>query len=206
MGGYGSGRQTDELLADEALFVDIAWMVRNGQAIPGACFTGTLQWTCRSRESGNINFECDMRAAENAVLVLRFTTKAAPENEKRSHVQRIKLSCTKPNFGGWRWWMHCPFNGQRVGKLYCPSGEEKFASRTAWKLGYQSQRIAERDRPFEALARLQKRLGCTQGWEQPITRPKGMWRRTYAQYEKRYRELDMQCSYAAEAFLSRLGG
>lgn len=89
--------------------------------------------------------------------------------------------------------MHCPFNGSRVGKLYCPSGAEKFASRTAYRLGYTSQRVAERDKAFEALSRIQNRLGCPEGWEQPIRRPKGMWHRTYERLEQRYWEADARC-------------
>ena len=69
-----------------------------------------------------------------------------------------------------------------------------FASRQAWRLGYQSQRHASRDRPFEALSRLQKKLGCNEGWEQPIQRPKGMWRRTFRRHEERYWELDAECA------------
>lgn len=102
--------------------------------------------------------------------------------------------------------MCCPFNGERVGKLYCPAGAEKFASRKAWGIGYYTQRISEHDRPFEALFSLQERLDCERGWERPIRRPKGMWRRTYAEYERRYRELDEQCYAAMRAKFAGLGG
>jgi len=64
------------------------------------------------------------------------------------------LSDSDPHFGGKRWWMHCPINGDLVGKLYCPNGAHTFASRTAWRLDYNSQRIAGRGNPFEALFRL----------------------------------------------------
>mgnify|MGYP006965539277 CR=1 FL=1 len=101
--------------------------------------------------------------------------------------------------------MRCPFNGERVGKLYCPAGAEKFASREAYGISYYSQRIGEHDRPFEALFNLQERLGCERGWERPILRPKGMWKRTFAEYERRYRELDEQCYAAMKAKFGDLG-
>ena len=81
--------------------------------------------------------------------------------------QTVNLCYTVPNFGGKRWWMICPFRSIRVGKLYLPPGGDKFASRNAWRLGYQSQRDAPCDKAFERLFRLQKKLGGEQGWERP---------------------------------------
>ena len=100
--------------------------------------------------------------------------------------------------------MHCPAKGHRVGKLYMPAGGDQFASRKAWRLGYSSQRATERDRPFDALFRLQRRLGCAEGWEMPIKRPKGMWHRTFARLEERYWRLDELCAVQMMALTARL--
>ena len=206
MGGYGSGRQGGRPLADEALFIEIDWMVRTRKAVPGSLKNGTLSWTCRGKESGWIGYKCDMRDPENASLTLRFTVTICSTGEKHNYEQRVRLSSTSPHFGGRRWWMHCPANGSRVGKLYCPAGYEKFASRTAWGLGYQSQRVAHRDRLFEKLFRLQNKLGCDQGWESPLYRPKGMWKRTYERHLRRYWELDEQCAFEMAIMMRRLAG
>jgi len=85
-----------------------------------------------------------------------------------------------------------------------PPGGDVFASRKAWRLGYRSQRIASRDRPFEALFRLQRRLGCTQGWGESIDKPKGMHWRTYARLEDEYWRLDRQCDDTLAPFVARL--
>lgn len=90
--------------------------------------------------------------------------------------------------------MHCPVNGTRVGKLYMPPGAKSFASREVWRLGYQSQRNAPRDAAFERLFKVQKKLGCREGWEMPIRRPKGMHRRTYERLENEYWYLDALCA------------
>jgi hypothetical protein len=90
--------------------------------------------------------------------------------------------------------MICPYRYVRVAKLYLPSGGDRFASRTAWRLGYNSQRVGRRDRAFEKLFRLQRKLGCDQGWEQPLYRPKGMHHRTFERHEERYWQLDAACS------------
>ncbi|MEP1833582.1 MAG: hypothetical protein ABJL57_07900, partial [Hyphomonas sp.] len=114
------------------------------------------------KPSGNISYTCDMRDAINARLELRFHVTDHYDGKRHEYVQPIRLSFTEPHFGGKRWWMHCPANGSRAGKLYCPRGAHTFASRTAYRIGYKSQRVAGRDKPFEALfrPRLRRRLGA----------------------------------------------
>lgn len=204
MGGFGSGRQNGRPLANEALTIDFARMIRTDRAVPGKYVQGSLHWTCRGEPSGNISYDCDMRDPDNALLTLLFTTTNPQTGEKQGHVQHVRLTYTRPHYGGKRWWMHCPINGERIGKLYCPTGAKKFASRKAWGIAYYSQRIAKDEQPFEALFALQRRLGCEQGWERPIYRPKGMWQRTYAKYERRYWELDAQCDAIMMAKIGHL--
>lgn len=203
MGGYGSGRQYGRPVAEEALRIDFGWMLRQRMARLGECVTGTLRWTCRGEPSGNVSYTCDMRDPDDANLELRFTVTRRSTGEAKDYVQRIALSHTQPHFGGKRWWMHCPVNGQRVGKLYVPAGGDTFASRNAWRIGYRSQRVTPRDKPFEALFKLQRRLGCTEGWEMPIYRPKGMHHRTFARLEDRYWQLDRRCGREMMTALAR---
>lgn len=167
-------------------------MLRAGYAEVGRHVTGSLSWRRGDQPAGRIGYTCDLRDPDDATLVLRYTI--TESSEKRDYTQRIRLSYTQPHYGGKRWWMHCPVNGARVGKLYMPPGAEKFASRTAWRLGYQSQRNTPRDAAFERLYRVQKKLGCREGWEMPIRRPKGMHRRTYQRLEDEYWYLDAVCA------------
>lgn len=204
MGGYGSGRQGGRPTADASYRIDLAWMLRTGRAKEGCIVSGTLGWTCRGQPSGTIAYKALMHEPGEERLELFYMRGTG---ERREEVrQTIRLCHTLPHYGGKRWWMACPYRGIRVGKLYLPSGGDRFASRQAWRLGYHSQRITSRDKPFEALFRLQNRLGCPQGWEQPIRRPKGMWRRTYARLERRYWELDEQCAFHMASTMARLIG
>lgn len=202
MGGWDSGRNGGRPLADSALFVEIDWMIRTGRAVPGSWKNGSLSWTCRRKESGWISYECDMRDADNASIILRFAVKNRSTGEKRNFEQRVPLSFTIPNYGGKRWWMHCPVNGTRVGKLYCPAGGDIFASRTVWRLGYQSQREAKQWRPLDRLFRLQRKLGVERGIQHSLCRPKGMWRKTYDRHLSKYYSLMQQC----DAELSKAAG
>lgn len=203
MGGFGSGRYSGKPIAEYCLSIDLAWMLRRGFAIAGQHTQGNLNWTRNGQPSADISYTCDMRDSEAGELVLRFTT-GASRGDPKHHVQRIRLSYTMPNLGGRRWWLHCPVNGARVRKLYVPPGGDIFASRKAWRLGYHSQRIAARDRSFEALFKLQRRLGCDQGWEMPIRRPKGMHHRTFARLEDEYWRLDERCNRAMAPVVAKL--
>jgi len=202
MGGYGSGRQGGRPTADSSLRIDLAWMLRTARACEGSHIWGSLQWTCGGRGSGSISYAAKMHERGLERLELAFTrTQQAEPKEIR---QTVRLTNTRPNYGGKRWWMLCPVNGKRVGKLYLPSGGDIFASRSAWQLGYQSQRDAPPDRPFERLFRLQKKLGCEEGWEQPIYKPKGMWERTWQRHLANYWELDEQCAIEMIGVMNRL--
>ncbi len=109
----------------------------------------------------------------------------------RQRVSRMK------GFKHWQW---------HLDEMYVKIGGDRFASRMAWRLGYNSQRVARRDRPFEKLFRLQKKLGADEGWEAGLPRPKGMWHRTYERHFKRYLELDEQCGAEMMSMVLRLGG
>lgn len=166
---------------------------------------GSIYWSRNGERTASIGHSFDLRDPDNAWL--KLTYRWTPSGgEPRDVEQHIWLTYTRPNYGGRRWWMLCPFTGERIGKLHLPPGGEKFASRKAWRLGYHSQRVARRDRPFEKLFRLQRKLGSGEGWEAGLYRPNGMWRRTFERHMQRYWELDAQCGVEMMGALSRLTG
>ena len=177
-------------------------MVRTGKAAPGCLVWGTLSWNCGGEPAGSITYETDMRDPNASEIRLSYLRGSEPDREQVK--QTVRLVYTEPHFGGRRWWMICPFRHNRVGKLYLPNGGDRFAGREAWRLGYHCQRVAGRDRVFEKLVRLQRKLGCDQGWEAGLRRPKGMWRRTFDRYWERYWELEAECSIEGERMLAIL--
>ena len=203
MGGWGSGRYGGRPTADMSKKIDLAWMIRTGRAKPGQWILGSLSWTCGGEPAGWISYSANMEDPYASELKLSFNRGSGESRE--SVEQRIRLVFTEPNFGGRRWWMICPYKGIRVGKLYLPNGSDRFASRKAWRLAYQSQRVSHRDRPFEKLFRLQRKLGCDQGYDSFIRRPKGMWNRTFDRHLERFEELDAQCAAGMAMLVLRLG-
>lgn len=203
MGGWGSGRSGGRPTADMSKRIDIAWMVRKRLAVPGCTTAGTLRWNIGGDPAGSISYTADMRDLDAAELRLSYTR---GEGNEREHVnQTVRLVYTEPNYGGRRWWIICPYRHNRCGKLYLPNWGDRFAGRRAWRLGYHSQRVAHRDRPFEKLFRLQRKLGCDQGWEAGLYRPKGMHRRTFERHLERYWELDERCGAEMMGLVLRLG-
>ena len=204
MGGSGSGRQWGRPLADTALRIDLAWMLRRGLAVPGRQISGSLRWSRGDEPAGSVGYDCDMRDPNAGALELSYAITDYWSGEKTDYCQRIALSFTVPHYGGKRWWMHCPSTGVRVAKLYKPAGGKTFASRKAWRIGYQSQRVSRANAPFERLFRLQRRLGSERGWGAFLTRPKGMHRRTFERHCERYWQIDEQCARAETLSLARL--
>jgi hypothetical protein len=203
MGGWNSGRRSGYPTVEDGLTIDLQLMLRRGWISDGACGSGNLHWSRRGQRFASIGHRYDLSDPESASLTLSFTW--TPSGGKPQQVeQRIALVSTVPNYGGRRWWMLCPFTGRRVAKLHLPPGAGKFACRTAWRLPYQSQRVAHRDRPFEKLFRLQRKLGCYEGFEAGLQRPKGMWRRTYERHWERYLQIEEVCAVEMGAVLRRL--
>ena len=203
MGGFGSGNHGGRPTADMSKKIDLAWMIRTKRAVPGQWISGTLSWNYGGEPAGSISYSANMEDAEKSELRLTF---ARGTGEQREEVkQLVRLVYTHPNFGGRRWWLVCPYSHTRVAKLYLPNGGDRFAGRKAWRLAYNSQRHAKRDRPFEKLFRMQRKLGCEQGFDSYIRRPKGMWQRTFDRYLEWYDELDEQCAAEMAMMVLRMG-
>lgn len=202
MGGWGSGRYGGRPTADASLRIDLAWMLRTGRAKDGGWRAGSLSWSRGGEPSGSIGYSAVMDQPGEERLELSYTRGSGEAAEQVS--QTVRLCCTTPNYGGKRWWMICPYRGIRVGKLYLPPGGDRFASRRAWRLGYQSQRVTRRDAATERLFRLQRKLGCERGVDNWPTRPKGMWRRTFDAHMARFEELDAAVAAELWGLIRRL--
>ena len=204
MGGYGSGRRGGGATTEESLRISLAYLLRQRLAVDGCIKAGTLTWTTNGQHTGTVQYHCDLANEFEPKLKLSFIRAGCTAPDGRVE-QTIRLTSTTPHYGGRRWWMICPFTKQRVDMIYLPYGGDRFASRKAWRLRYTSQDLAPRDRPFEALYKMQKRAGCRQGWEMPIRRPKGMWHRTFDRLERRFFAVDEQCAIQMISVMGMMG-
>jgi hypothetical protein len=142
MGGSRSGRwrwHGKRITVEECLVLSIADLVRQRLVVAGAWTSGSLSWkrTGEAEPFATIGFEADIGAA-CAWMRLRYITNGNPVD------YRVRLTSTRPNFGGVRWWFVCPLvraDGgppRRVAKLYLPPGQVYFGSREAHGLTYTS--------------------------------------------------------------------
>ena len=203
MGGFGSGRDGGRPTVEDGLTIDIALMLRRGWVRVGVIGTGSQNWSCRGELIASVSHRFDMSDPDQAEMTLFYTR--TPRNGPPEKVEQcLRLTYTRPHYGGRRWWIICPYSGRRVLKLHLPPGGDRFASRQAWRLAYQSQRSARSFRPFDKLFRLQRKLSSSEGWGSWPRRPKGMWRRTFERHLERYWQLDEHCTAEMDSFATHL--
>lgn len=203
MGGWGSGRSGSRPVAEHCFRVELPWMLKTGRVVRGSHISSRLRWTRGGEPSGHIDYEAIMSEPGSERLILKYTL--GDGAHKESVRQEIRLVWTQPHYGGKRWWMVCPYTGTRCQKLFLPGNGDRFASRKAWKVQYKSQRAVWHDQPFERLSRLQRKLGCREGYEEWLFRPKGMWHRTFARHYTKFEKLNAQCDQVWAGMMVRMG-
>jgi hypothetical protein len=155
MGGPRSGRWRSHdkgITVEECLVLSMADLVRQQFVVPRGWTSGSLSWkrTGEAEPFATIGFEADI-SASCAWMRLHYTANGNPVD------YRVRLTSTRPNFGGVRWWFVCPLvraDGgppRRVAKLYLPPGQVYFGSREAHGLTYTSCQESH-DRLFRKIA------------------------------------------------------
>jgi hypothetical protein len=92
--------------------------------------SGEISWKSSWRGEASISYTFDLEERKLR-LVYSFG-----ENKDDPQDYFVRLSTTKCQFGGVRYWMHCPKCNKRVGKLYL-AGKYIFACRDCWNLSYE---------------------------------------------------------------------
>lgn len=192
-----------KLLVEDCLTLDLAWLMRLGPISDGQKGSGAVNWSCDGHSILSARFQLDLLSAGRAKLILFYDL--AGESGVRTKVrQAITLSATQQHFGGRRWWLRCPVTGERVRTLHLPPHGDRFASRRAWRLVYRVERLNRFDRPFEKLFRAQRRLGANARLGVDLTRPKGMWRRTFARHLASIERHDTACANQIVALVGNM--
>jgi hypothetical protein len=177
MGGFGSGRYGGRPTVESGLTLDIIWLLRKGDMVPGKHVSGVLIWSnVRTGEQiASIGYEASLVNPEAGWVRLYYSANGTPED------YRVRLVTSPCHYGGRRWWWICPRSGRRVAKLHLPPGGRVFAARQVYRLAYRSQRTTALDRSHDRQRRLYRKLGADYEYfeQPPPLRPKGMHRSTY---------------------------
>lgn len=116
-------------------------------------------------------------AAPHVIAVSLSRTGARVTLNLDGGTQVVPLTRTPYHFGGTRWYFSCECETP-VFKLYRPYGAERFRCRPCHRLRYQSEYLSRTARLEHRATNLLRCLGGS--LLRVPTRPKGMWRTTYA--------------------------
>jgi len=161
MGGYGSGRggyYSKKDTVEECLTLSVASLIRLRRLRTGWHLHGSIVWSSNYTKEvlSTIGIESDTTEMRAGWVRLYYTRTRTTEQMD----YRIRLTATRPNFGGVRWWFICPLvvNGRvcarRVAKLYLPPSRAYFGCRHCHDLTYTScQESHKFDSMYAGLAR-----------------------------------------------------
>jgi hypothetical protein len=171
------------------------------RAVRAGCTTwGSWQWTRDGKPYASMGYRATLGATDGE-LRLRYRC----GDEARDVECVVRLSSVPLNYGGRRWYMHCPLTGRRALILYKWSGIDRFCAREAIRPRptYVSQRRGGCDRIIEQRWAIRRRLGDTYSdlFGEPI-KPKGMRWRTFERHSAR----DAQLAAAEFGYFARLLG
>jgi hypothetical protein len=188
MGGSGSGnhdhwwRHGKKTAVEDCLSIDASRWKRQGILKAGVRLSGSWRWTYRSGSGFTVNFEVDTLDLSCPFVRLWYSWVWTSTQQQGSDDYRVRLTATRPRFGGLRWWFVCPLIvdgrpcGRRVGKLYLPPRSRYFGCRHCHELTYTScQERHKHDRlyrfmarnlgeDFETVKRAMNRMGKNRSW------------------------------------------
>lgn len=102
---------------EDGLTLDLARLINQGLAVPGAKHRGSIVWTTDAGERrAAIGYEADLTEGDMGRMRLDYTVSGKPQ------AYPVRLVTTACHYGGRRWWFLCPSSGRRCGKLHLPPG------------------------------------------------------------------------------------
>jgi len=191
MGGAGSGRWyrwNAQPTLENYRCLDINLMSQEGAIKEGALVKGQWVWSDveTDEESSSIGYNSNTKDENNLYLKVSYTL----TDSRLKFDYKIRLSTSKPYYGGKRYWFLCPVTEKRVSKLYLIPSDGHFVSRHVYKILYASQMKGELDR---AIDKKWKIISKTDGHTYPI-RPKGMHHKTFNKILKTFLEQESSCA------------
>jgi hypothetical protein len=164
-------------------------LLRHGSIRPGFTTSGSWCWTQNGETVAAVGYNARL-GLDSGELRLSYTWR--PDGELSDVVCTIRLSSLPLQFGGRRWYMHCPYTDRRVLKLYKFGSIEKFCARTAIRPlpTYASQRVSGSDRINAQRWAIRRKIGddLSDLFGEPY-KPKRMHWRTFQRYADRDAEL-----------------
>jgi len=187
---------------ESALCLDVGSMFKCGALRPGSTTSGNWQWSRDGERVAAIGYSANL-SPENGELSLFYTW--TPGGKPQDVTFTIRLSSLPLQYGGRRWYMHCPYTDRRALKLYKFASVRQFCSRTAIRPlpTYASQRVSGSDRINAQRWAIRRKIGDDHSdlFGEPY-KPKRMHWRTF----QRYADRDAELAEREGGYLMRLLG
>jgi len=187
MGGRGSGSWSrfGKQTTDSVKKIDIRFLKKQGWLRAG--IQGRLSWSCGDKASGSVNYRVEPL---KFVLYYKYRT---PEADWIDFSETIRLSSTACNYGGHRYWFHCPRCDKRVGILY--GADVRFLCRHCYDLNYASQNEDKFTRLMRKAHKVRDKLSIQAPADSDpslLLKPKGMHWDTFERLCSEYRLINEQ--------------
>jgi hypothetical protein len=114
MGGPGSGnhyhhwRGTKKTTVEDCLSLDANRWRREGILAAGIHQAGWWRWTYPAGGGFTLNYEVDTLDESWPTARLWYSWVWPSTRQQESADYRVRLTTTRPRFGGLRWWLVCP--------------------------------------------------------------------------------------------------
>ena len=196
MGGYGSGRGGGTATAEGCNSrILSAKMLRTMPHNVPENHVATARGSLTFSDGFIVKYLFSVSASERYIELTHKTR----DDDEREVTYRVNLLETPCPLGGYRWWFSCPFKGRRAFRLFLPNGASRFASRSAYRLGYACQRETRVDRLMRKAQKLHRQLGGDGyeigSWEYPPEKPKWQRWRTYERKVEKWQRADQRADY-----------
>lgn len=204
MGGIGSGRSagfSSRRTVEGFRSLDVNLLHRNGWLVDG--WQGDLSWS-RGRD---VVVSIGLHADEDRLhLSYRVQVSGGGWENVQETVRTVRVAC---HYGGSRPYFLCPGIAygvvceRRVAKLYAAS--RYFLCRHCYRLSYACQREDDLDRAHRRANKLKRRLSQDSSRGAALlSRPRGMWRRTYDRHRTQIIKAEIRANEAFIACAMRL--
>lgn len=145
MGGYGSTRWNDHMkkfTVEDCYNLDLSIWIRERVLREDIHTIGNYYWQnfLTGEQTASIGYEINTLDSDS--LWVRLYYRLNRTSEKIDY--KVRLTTTRPNFGGLRWWFICPlvinnrYCNRRVGKIHLPPGGSYYGCRHCYDLTYVS--------------------------------------------------------------------
>lgn len=153
MGGYGSGRRSDQPSTDECLRLSLSQFKARGMLKRGCMGRREFVWSSDGEVMARATVTVDIDCLEPHPQIT--ITGYGP---RRAIDCKLQLVSAPMRFGGERWYAVCPITSRRCTTLVLPPGRSRFASVQGWGVAYGSQREAPIYRAYRAVEKAERRL------------------------------------------------